>query len=56
VITNNDAPQSVGLLLDEWSALRRDLYLTKTTNNKYNRQTSMPTGGFEPTIATGERP
>ena len=32
--------------LDEWSAHRRDLYLT--THNTHNR--------FEPTISTGERP
>jgi len=40
--------------LDEWSARRRDLYLT--THNTHNRQTSMPTVGFEPTISAGERP
>jgi len=40
--------------LDEWSARRRDLYLT--THNNHNRQTSMPTVGFEPTISAGERP
>ena len=34
--------------LDEWSARRRDLYLT--THNTHNRQTSMPPVGFEPTI------
>jgi hypothetical protein len=34
LITNNDAPQSVDLLLDEWSAGRRDLYLT-THNTQY---------------------
>jgi hypothetical protein len=39
--------------LDEWSARRRDLYLT--THNTHNRQTSMPPVGFEPTISTGER-
>jgi hypothetical protein len=37
--------------LDEWSARRRDLYLTT-----HNRQTSMPPVGFEPTISKGERP
>ena len=37
--------------LDEWSARRRDLYLTI-----HNRQTSMPPVGFEPTISAGERP
>ena len=41
-------------LLDEWSARRRDLYLT--THNTQNRQTSMPPVGFEPTISAGERP
>jgi hypothetical protein len=40
--------------LDEWSARRRDLYLT--THNTHNRQTSMPWVGFEPTISAGERP
>jgi len=40
--------------LDEWSARRRDLYLT--THDTHNRQTSMPTVGFEPTISAGERP
>jgi len=34
--------------LDEWSARRRDLYLT--THNIHNRQTSMLLAGFEPTI------
>jgi len=41
-------------LLDEWSACRRDLYLT--THNTYNRQTSMSPVGLEPTISAGERP
>ena len=40
--------------LDEWSARRRDLYLTK--HYAHNRQTSMPPVGFEPTISAGERP
>ena len=40
--------------LYEWSARRRDLYLT--THNTQNRQTSTPPVGFEPTIAEGERP
>jgi hypothetical protein len=40
--------------LDEWSARRRDLYLT--IHNTHNRQTSMPPVGFEPTMAVGERP
>jgi len=32
--------------LDQWSALRRDLYLT--THNTHTRQTSMTQAGFEP--------
>ena len=40
--------------LDEWSARRRDLYLT--THNTHNRQTSMAPVGLEPTISAGERP
>ena len=40
--------------LNEWSALRRDLYLT--THNTHKRQTSMPPEVFEPTIPTSERP
>jgi len=36
---------------DEWSARRRDLYLT--THNTHNRQTSMPTVGLEPTVSAG---
>ena len=40
--------------LDEWSARRRDLYIT--IHNTHNRQTSMLPVGFEPTISAGERP
>ena len=40
--------------LDGWSARRRDLWLT--THNTHNKQTSMPTVGFEPTISADERP
>jgi hypothetical protein len=39
---------------DEWSARRRDLYLT--THNTHNRQTSMSPAGFEPTVSEGELP
>jgi hypothetical protein len=39
--------------LDEWSARRRDLYLT--THNTHNRQTSMPPAEFELAIPAGER-
>jgi hypothetical protein len=40
--------------LDEWSACRRDLYLT--THNTHSRQIAMPPVGFEPTISAGKRP
>jgi hypothetical protein len=40
--------------LDEWSARRRDLYLT--THDTHNRQISMTPVGFEPTISPVERP
>jgi hypothetical protein len=40
--------------LDEWSARRRDLYLT--THNTHNRQMSMYQVGFEPTIPASDRP
>ena len=40
--------------LDEWSARRRDLFLT--THNTHSRQISMPPVGFEPTISAGEWP
>ena len=39
--------------LDEWSARRRDLYLT--THDTHNRQISIPPVGFEPKISAGER-
>jgi hypothetical protein len=39
--------------LDEWSARRRDLYLT--THNDYKRH-PCPPAGFEPTVSAGERP
>jgi len=40
--------------LDEWSARRRDLYLTAHKNTR-NRQSSMPPVGFEPTISADKR-
>ena len=39
---------------DEWSARRRDLYLT--THDTHNRQTSMHRVEFKPIISAGERP
>ena len=40
--------------LDAWSVRRSDLYLT--THNTPNRQTSVSSVGFEPTITAGEQP
>ena len=40
--------------LDEGSARCRDLYMT--THNTHNRQTCMPSTGFEPAIPANERP
>ena len=40
--------------LDKWSAGRRDLYLT--THNTHNKQTSILSAGFEPTLSAGKRP
>jgi len=40
--------------LDEWSALRKHLYLT--TYNTHRRQVSMLPAGFEPAIPATERP
>ena len=40
--------------MDEWSARRRDLYLT--THDTHSRQTTMPPVGFEPTISADKRP
>jgi hypothetical protein len=52
-ITQNDTPQSVGLLLTS-DQLVADIYLT--THNTQNRQKSMRLVGFEPMISAGERP
>jgi hypothetical protein len=40
--------------LDEWSARRRDLYLT--THNNHIRKIYVPTAVFEPAISASERP
>jgi len=40
--------------LGEWSARRRDLYLT--THNTHKSQTSMPSAGFESAIPASEGP
>jgi hypothetical protein len=54
-LNHTQRPITVGRTpLDEWSARRRELYLT--THNTHNRQASMPPVGFEPTISADERP
>ena len=53
-ITHNDAPQSVGLLWTSDQLVAETS--TGTTHNIHNRQTSMTTVGFKPTISAGERP
>jgi hypothetical protein len=40
--------------VDEWSARRRDIYLT--THNTHKRPTSIPPTGFEPAIPAGKWP
>jgi len=45
-------PSTCNWTKDQWSARRRDLYLT--THNTH-KQTSMPLVGFEPTISVSER-
>jgi len=52
-ITLNDIYTLGRTLLDEWSARRRDIYLT--THNTHNRQTSIPQAVFEPTIPASKR-
>ena len=54
VITHNDASQSVGIRWTSDQDRCRDLYLT--VRNTHNRQTSLPSAGFEPTIPTSQRP
>jgi len=50
-ITHNDKPQSVGLI---WTG---DQLVTDTsTHSIQNKQISMPSVEFEPTISAGERP
>jgi hypothetical protein len=52
--SHSDTPTLGGTPLDEWSARRRNLYLT--THNTNNRLTSMLPVEFEVTISAGERP
>jgi len=52
--SHSDTPHSIKTPLGDWSAQSRDFYLT--THTMHNRQTSMPTAGFEPAIPANERP
>ena len=52
--SHSGTPRSVGLLPDEGSAPRRDLYLT--TYNTHKKQASMHPAGFDPAISASERP
>ena len=52
--SNSIKHNTVGRIpLDEWSASRRDLYLTTRSHDKI--QASMPPGGFEPATPARER-
>ena len=50
----SDTPHSVGLLWTSDRPVAGDLCLT--THNTHNRQTSIPSAGFEPAIQASERP
>jgi hypothetical protein len=51
--SHSDAPHSCRTTRDQWSARRKDPYVT--THNIHKRQTSMPPAGFELTIPASER-
>ena len=50
---HSDKTHPVGTPLDEWSACRRELYLT--IHNTHKRQTSTPSAGIELAIPGSER-
>ena len=52
--SHSETPQLGRTPLDEWSALRRNLYLTSHNTDK--RQTSMPPARFEPAMPASELP
>jgi len=54
VITINEHITFGRTPLDEWKAQSRRLY--QTTHNNHNRQISMPSPGFEPTILASKWP
>jgi hypothetical protein len=51
--SHSDTPHSCRTTLDEWSARRKDPYVTTCRTHK--RQTSMPQVGFKLTIPASER-
>jgi hypothetical protein len=51
--SHSDTPQSVGLL---WTGDQPDADLYLITHNTHNRQTSIPSAGFEPAVPASERP
>ena len=51
---NTDTTTFIRTPLDQWSARRRDRHLT--SHNTHNRQTSMPSVGFETAFRANERP
>ena len=53
-VTRTRTPTRCMTPLDKWSAHRRDLY--RTTHNTHNRQTALPSAGFEPKVPARERP
>jgi hypothetical protein len=53
LITQNDAPQSVGVL---WTSDQLVAETSTLQHNIHNRQTPIPPMGFESMIAVGKRP
>ena len=51
-----ETPHSVEAPLAEWSARRRDIYLTTHSTHKKQTGLSIPPAGLEPTIPASERP
>ena len=52
--SHSDTPYTVGLIWKSDQPVAETS--TCTTHNTHNRQTSMPSAGFEPAIPTSERP
>jgi len=54
--TQNDAPQSVGLLWTSDQLVAETSTWQQQQQQQHSQQTSMPPAGFEPTTSAGERP